>query len=179
STVVAVVALAGDDDHPPAVRATEQVERGAGDGGTGPLDQHLDRLRRGPVDRSHLLRREDRYHRATTTASAMRSVWVNETRHDVMPRSPASAAAPPVMANDGAPLSTSRTTSTSRNAKAPSPTPIAFIVASLAANRAARPRVFRAVRRSASVNSRCATLGRRARTSPNRPTSTASMPIPI
>ena len=61
-TVGAVVALAGHDDDPASVRAVEQPQRGAGDGGPGPFDQHLGGLGRGAIDLAHLLGCHDRDH---------------------------------------------------------------------------------------------------------------------
>ena len=62
AAVVAVVALAGDHDHPPPVGAAQQVERLAGHGRRGPPDQDLDGLGRLGVDRAHLLGGQDRLH---------------------------------------------------------------------------------------------------------------------
>ena len=69
-TVVAVVPLPGEHDDAAPVRPTHHPRRGAGHGGPGPLDQHLDRLRRGGVDLRHLGRRDDRDHRPTVPRPA-------------------------------------------------------------------------------------------------------------
>ena len=69
-TVVAVVPLAGEHDDATPVRPAHHPRGGAGHGGAGPLDQHLDRLRRGGVDRRHLRRRDDRDHRPTVPRPA-------------------------------------------------------------------------------------------------------------
>ncbi len=50
--VVAVVAATGDDDDDTTVRAAEQVERGLRRGPPGTIDQFLDRLGRGRIDRT-------------------------------------------------------------------------------------------------------------------------------
>ena len=55
--------LPGEHDDPAPVRPAEQIAGGAGHGGAGPLDQHLDRLERRGVDGRHLLRGDDRDHR--------------------------------------------------------------------------------------------------------------------
>ena len=60
--VVAVVALARDHDHAPAVRAAEHRERPQRDGVAGATDQHVDRFGRGRVDRRHLLGSDDGQH---------------------------------------------------------------------------------------------------------------------
>ena len=106
-------------------------------GRAGPLDEHLDRLGRGGVDRRHLLGGEDRDHSATAMASAS-AVGVGQREP---PRPDAAlggqrAAPGRGGTTDGAPLS-ARATSISRHPQAPSPTPIAFSTASLAAKRAA------------------------------------------
>ena len=61
--VGAVVALAGDDHHPAPVGAAQHPHGLTGQRGAGPVDQHLDRLRGGGVDRRHLLGGHDGQHR--------------------------------------------------------------------------------------------------------------------
>ena len=62
AAVGAVVPLAGDNRHAPAVGTAEHRERPPRHRRPGPLDEHLDRLGRGRVDRLHLLRRENGDH---------------------------------------------------------------------------------------------------------------------
>ncbi len=91
------------------------------------------------------------------------------------------SAARPCNATDGAPLF-ARTTSTSRNLNFHSPTPIAFITASFAPNRAARLLTGsfcrNAYSRSASLNNRSGSFARRSIANRNRATSTRSVPSP-
>ena len=59
------------DPDPAAVGAAQHPLRRPGDGASRTVDQHVDRLGGGLVDRSHLLRREDRDHgRAVTVTRA-------------------------------------------------------------------------------------------------------------
>ena len=69
-TVVAVVALPGEDDDATPVRPAHHPSGGARHGGARPLDQDLDRLRRGSVDLRHLGRRDHRDHRPTVPRAA-------------------------------------------------------------------------------------------------------------
>ena len=119
-TIVAVVALAGDDRDPPAVRSAEEGERGAGHGGPRALDQHFGAHVGPGIDGGHLRRRDDRDHALTVRdqsamamACAVRSVCVIDSRHSRMPLASARRAAFPVRRTAGAP-DDARTTSTSR-----------------------------------------------------------------
>ncbi len=141
SPVGTVVAFAGHDDHMATVGTTEHAYRPGGHGRPGPLDEGLlgDRPQRLGVDGAHLVDAQYRPHgvpSATTVATAMVSVWVSDTCHRATPRSTLKAAARPDNDSPGSPLS-ARTTSTSRNPAAPTPTPSAFSTASLAAKRTA------------------------------------------
>ena len=60
--VIAVVALAGDDHHPPPVRAAQHGDGGPRHRRAGPLDQLLHRFGGGSVDLAHLGGRDDRDH---------------------------------------------------------------------------------------------------------------------
>ena len=108
--VGAVVALAGDHVDRSPVRAAEHLAGHPGDGRPGPLDEHLDRLGRGRVDRRHLVRRDDRdhgqrpsasrsgsamRHSATTIATATGPSWLIDRCQRTTPRSTASSPGPP------------------------------------------------------------------------------------
>src|ERR1019366_3157439 len=119
---------------------------------------------------------------ATTTAAATESVWVSDTCQERTPRASARSAARPDTSRLGAPEAPV-TTWTSAKRTPPSPVPSAFIVASLAAKRAARPGTGSTRSdtndRSWAVKIRSAIWGRRARICRKRSTSTASTPRPI
>jgi hypothetical protein len=61
-TVGPVVAATGDDGDAPPVRPAQHPHCRASQGGPCPLDEDVDRLGRGGVDRLHLLGRDDRDH---------------------------------------------------------------------------------------------------------------------
>ena len=115
--------LPGQHDDPAPVAAAEQVEGVPGHGRAGALDQHLDRLRGGRVDRRHLLGgRGPGSQAATGDGFGDRdAVWVMREAPpaDAHARRPA-ACAPPCRRTDGAPDSASAT-SISRHLHAPTP----------------------------------------------------------
>src|SRR5262249_47188415 len=143
--VSAVVALAAHDDSAPPVGAAHLAPNRPRHSPSGPFHEHVDRgagRDRAPVGVPHLGGREHGAHASglrgqpTAMATAIESVCVSERCQAETPRSSARTAAFPCKATTGAPPRR-RTTSTSRSLNAPSPTPIAFITASLAPNRAA------------------------------------------
>ena len=172
----------GHHHDPPPVRAPEQVKGGNGDGVAGPAHEDVEghRLEAATVHLLHLRHGEDRLHAkpaayplrpltglpsgpsepsepsASTTAMATRSMWLRERCQRWTPADEARAAALPRRQRPGG-RSAPSTTSTSWRATPPRPTPRAFQVASLAANRVERRDTGSAARwahsRSAAVKS--------------------------
>ena len=116
------------------------------------------------------------------TAIATVWVWVSDTAIVCPPRAWRRAAARPVTCTLGAPLG-AVVTEISVKATSPRPTPSAFMVASLAAKRAAKrsvaARPLPTAARSSLVKQRSRMDGRRAITAAKRSRSTASMPSPL
>ena len=119
------------------VGAAEHPPGEPGDGRAGPLDQHLDRLRRGGVDGRHLVRRDDRDHERRYGRGSLGDDHRDGDRPVVAERQvPAhdatvdrQLAARAVTTSDGAPDG-STSTHASWKPNAPRPSPSAFMTAS-------------------------------------------------